>query len=201
MDWATNDVVTVLAFLLPGFVAVTIFYSLTSHPKPSEFERIIQALAFTITSQAIASVVVYLLDLGWLDTTWPEFEDAVVSFGFAVVLALIAVFATNHDFPHKILRHIGFTRETSYPSEWYAAFAESRSRYVVLHLKDGRRLYGWPEEWPKRTDQGHFRLSEYEWLTDDERLPLTGDGVILIPAQEVNMVEFVSPQQPDALEE
>lgn len=37
MIWATNDVVSVLVFLLPGLVGSATFYSLTSHPKPNEF--------------------------------------------------------------------------------------------------------------------------------------------------------------------
>ena len=50
MIWATNEVVSVLVFLLPGLVASAIFYSLTSHPKPNEFGQVAQALIFTIVS-------------------------------------------------------------------------------------------------------------------------------------------------------
>ena len=31
MSWASSEVVGVLRFLLPGFVAAAIFYSVTSH--------------------------------------------------------------------------------------------------------------------------------------------------------------------------
>lgn len=34
MTWASGEAVGVLAFLLPGFVAAAVFYSLTSYPKP-----------------------------------------------------------------------------------------------------------------------------------------------------------------------
>ena len=47
MNWASSEVVTILAFLLPGFVATAVFHSLTAHPKPNEFDRIVQALIFT----------------------------------------------------------------------------------------------------------------------------------------------------------
>ena len=63
--------------------------------------------------------------------------------------------------------------------------------YVVLHLKGQRRLYGWPEEWPSRPDEGHFRIAEGEWLIEDERRPAKGVSAILIPAGEVEMVEFL----------
>ena len=54
MIWATNEIVGVLVFLLPGLVGSRIFYSLTSHHKPNEFGQVTQALMFTILSQAVA---------------------------------------------------------------------------------------------------------------------------------------------------
>ena len=54
MNWAASEAVAVLTFLLPGFVSAAVFYSLTSHPKPNEFGRVIQALIFTIIVQAVA---------------------------------------------------------------------------------------------------------------------------------------------------
>ena len=33
MNWASGEIVGVLSFLLPGFVAAAIFYSLTSYPN------------------------------------------------------------------------------------------------------------------------------------------------------------------------
>ncbi|OWO67359.1 hypothetical protein B2J67_20175, partial [Vibrio cholerae] len=57
MENLTNDVITILQYLLPGFVSAWVFYSLTSYPKPSQFERVVQALIFTIFIQAIVVVV------------------------------------------------------------------------------------------------------------------------------------------------
>ena len=51
MNWASSEIVGVLSFLLPGFVAAAIFYSLTSYPKPSPFDRVVQALIFTVIGE------------------------------------------------------------------------------------------------------------------------------------------------------
>ena len=53
MSWANSEVVSILVFLLPGFVAAAVFYSLTSYPKPNEFGQVIQALVFTMVGQSI----------------------------------------------------------------------------------------------------------------------------------------------------
>ena len=59
MNWASSEIVGVLSFLLPGFVAAAIFYSLTSYPKPSPFDRVVQALIFTVIGKAITDGVLF----------------------------------------------------------------------------------------------------------------------------------------------
>lgn len=92
------------------------------------------------------------------------------------------------------------SRETSYPSEWYSAFSRHSDCYVTLHLKGQRRLFGWPQEWPNRPDEGHFRIAEAEWLDDETRIPVTGVLAIVIPVDQVEMVEFLKGDQIDPQE-
>ena len=191
MNWPSGEVVSVLTFLLPGFVAAAIFYSLTSHPKPGAFDRVIQALIFTVVGQAITAILLSNVAIEE-NTDWIKNRDLILSILAAVFLALTVAYISNRDTVHKVLRYFGFTKETSYPSEWYSAFSRHAGCYVVLHLEGQRRLYGWPEEWPSRPDEGHFRIAEAEWLDDDQRIPVTGVSAILIPACAVEMVEFLS---------
>ena len=202
MSWASSEVVSVLTFLLPGFVAAAVFYSLTSHPKPSAFDRVVQALIFTVVGQAIVALLFALGSSAKTDMRWLRNSEPVLSVLIAVILGLVASYASNRDTIHRILRRLGVTRETSYPSEWYSAFSRHHGCFVVLHLKGQRRLYGWPEEWPSHPEEGHFRVTEAEWLGDEnERKPATGVAAILIPAAEVEMVEFVSEinEQPEEM--
>ena len=202
MPWASSEVVNVLAFLLPGFVAAVIYYSLTSHPKPSAFERVIQALIFTAIIQAVVallpdSIPTAELDIG-ADAPW----DPVWPVAVAAAVALLVVITVNNDLAHGLLRRVrvrgvGITGETSYPSEWHSAFASFRGCYVVLHLTGERRLYGWPSEWPSDPRQGHFRITGGEWLTEEGALPLAGAAGILIPVSAVEMVEFIQANRDD----
>ena len=67
-----------------------------------------------------------------------------------------------------------------------------KHKWVVLHFTDGRRLYGWPEEWPDQPDKGHFVLVEPEWLLENnDRAPLYQVATMLVPASEIKMVEFL----------
>ena len=196
MSWASSEIVSVLLFLLPGFVAASVFYSLTSYPKPNEFGQVIQALVFTMVGQTIAWAVLYILEIfagnGVLRTEGLGIAVSVLS---AVIFALVAVYVSNNDTLHRLFRYIGLTRENSYPSEWYSAFAENPDCYVMLYLKGNRILYGWIEDWPTHPDKGHFRITEAEWLDDGHAGIRDGEDVetlaILVPASDVEMVEFV----------
>lgn len=190
MSWATSEVVAVLTFLLPGFVGAAVFYSLTSHPKPGEFDRVVQALVFTTVGQAVAWLAGLLVRV-WTEYAWPVGLELTVAVTSAVAVALLVAYVSNHDIIHGALRRIGVTGETSYPSELYSAFAEHPYCYVVLHLRGARRLYGWVEEWPSRPPNGYFRVSEAIWLDDEQSTPLTGVVAILVRAIDVEMIEFL----------
>ena len=198
MSWASSEVVSVLVFLLPGFVAAAVFYSLTSYPKPNEFGQVIQALVFTMVGQSIAWTLQQLLGSG---TSWSIGLEATVSVSCAVGFALIVAYFSNNDVAHRFFRRIGFTRENSYPSEWHASFARNPDCYVILNLKDERRLFGWPQEWPSRPEQGHFRIIEAEWLKEgeDDSQHETGAEIlaIVVSVKDVSMVEFIKGEEAD----
>ena len=198
MSWANSEVVSILVFLLPGFVAAAVFYSLTSYPKPNEFGQVIQALVFTMVGQSIAWT---LRQIVGPETSWPIGFEATVSVLCAVTFALIVAYIANNDIAHSFFRRIRITRENSYPSEWHASFARNPDSYVVLHLKDGRRLYGWPREWPSRPEQGHFRIIEAEWLREGEADSPSEErseiSAIVVSVEDVAMVEFIKVEQAD----
>lgn len=149
MKFLSGEVIDVLMFLLPGFVAAATFNSLTSYPKPGIFEQIVQALIFTILGRMMVELIGTLCDDSKnSNNCWVYNYIVLLSVGCSVILAAVTAIALNKDIPHRWLRAWKITRETSYPSEWYSAFSK-HTRYnciVVLHLNGGRRLYGYPDE-------------------------------------------------------
>ena len=191
MSWASSEIVSVLVFLLPGFVAAVVFYSLTSYAKPNEFGQIVQALVFTIIGQLTAWTLRQFISP---DTPWPRELESIISVASAVIVALAVVYISNSDIVHRFFRRIGITRETSYLSEWYSSFTQNINCYVILNLRDERRLLGWPDEWPSRPGQGHFRLIDAVWLfADDDGHQYAGSEIyaIVVPAEIVETVEFL----------
>jgi len=194
MENIATDVISLLRYLLPGFLSAWIFYGFTSFKKPSQFERVVQALIFTLLIQPLVILVEKTsffvgnyISLGG----WGANSETITSVIVAIILGIFFAFFTNNDRFHKFFRKMNVTKETSYPSEWYGEFS-NRVCYVVLHLVGGRRLYGWPKEWPSTHDKGHFSMLHATWLDkENKEIPLKGVEAILIPASEVKMVEFM----------
>ena len=172
----------VLSFLLPGFLASKAFRTLTRHSKPDAFGWLVEALAFTAVIHAIMSVP-------WFADLVPHLYVLCATL-LALAFAVLAAWLAQRDL-FNWLRRLRITAETSHPSEWYAAFWQNTDCYVVLHLRDDRRLFGWPYEWPGDSANGHFLMHEAEWLIDDHQVSMEGVEAILVPASDVGMVEFV----------
>lgn len=193
MENFTKDIISVLQYLLPGFFAAWVFYGFTSFSKPAQFERVIQALIFTLIIQSVVFVEKNaalrfnsIISLG----NWTERSELLCSTSTAFFLGAVFAYFANNDKFHRLARNIGLTRETSYPSEWFGAFLKNIT-YVVLHFEDERRLYGWPIEWPSEPDKGHFVLVQASWLNDDREVTITGVSSIMVNVKDVKWVEFM----------
>jgi hypothetical protein len=199
MDEATKSALGLLQFLLPGFAAAWVFYGLSSHPKPSQFERVVEALIFTMFVQA--AVAIERRALFWIGDRWRYLgiwdSDAnlVNSVILGLVIGIAAAWLSHTDHCHAIARRLGITTRASFPSEWFHAFHGTK-RYVILHLKDERRLLGYPRVWPSDPKCGHFLLSRSSWLpseyeTSTYRAESEIDCVV-VNVDDVYWVEFQS---------
>ena len=191
------QIIDVLLFLLPGFVASEVFYVLTAYPRPSTFERIVQALILTTIIKGIVWTLnragTFFAGSG-VETTSTEI---VASFVVAVLFGLGWFCAVTRNALGKGLRYLGATKTTSRPSEWYSAFSRNSESWVILHLKDERRIHGWAIEWPGQPDKGHFLIEKGVWLNEKSQVNDAGQQTsiplgpsTLVPASEVGMVEF-----------
>lgn len=193
MDSVSTELVSLLQFLLPGFITSWIFYSFTSFKKPEQFERVVQALVFTFVIQTIFELSKFIaMKVGahYSLGHWKVELESSLRALIALILGLIICFYANNDRLHNVLRRLSITKKTSYPSEWHGEFAK-RVTYVALNLKNGRRLYGWPREWPADATTGHFSIEQPSWLIDNGEKPITGVESVLIAASDVEFVEFM----------
>lgn len=191
----SKDILALLTQLMPGFLTAWVVYGLTTYTKPSQFERIVQALIYSFMVNALVAVAEPLLLLAGKFVrlgTWDSSAELIASAVLALALGFLLSFFMKNDVFFRQARRLGLTSRTPFPSEWYGAFAARPPRYVVLHLEGGRRITGYPIEWPTEPTSGHFKLTDAAWLDDlNNEIPLDTNDSILIAAKQVEMVEFL----------
>lgn len=194
MPELSKETAALLHYLLPGLLAAWVFYGLTSHVKPSQFERVVQALIFTFLVQAVLPIVQWSLEFWgvWLALRpWDGASETLASAFIAALLGASLAYLTNKDSFHKWIRAKGFTTRASHPSEWHGVLSE-RQNHVVLHLADERRLSGYPQIWPSEPEKGHFFIVQPAWLSETgEHSLLSGIEGLLINAKDVKWIEFI----------
>lgn len=193
MPEISKEIVALLNFLLPGFLAAWVIYGLTNHEKPSQFERTIQALIFTVAIQATVWLTKYiLLWAGDFYTigTWNEFSNLFSAYLISLTLGFVVAKSSHNDIIYSQLRKLKLTGKSSHPTEWSDVFSKS-PRFVVLHLDGERRLFGWPEVWPSKPNDGHFFIIHPSWLTDEGEVKMESVEGVLVNSKDVKWVEFL----------
>jgi hypothetical protein len=194
MDFS-KDLFALLTQLMPVFLTAWVVFGLTTYSKPTQFERIVQALIYSFIVRALIAILesAFLFAGRFIRLgTWDHTAEMIASASVAIVLGVVLSFFMTNDAFFRRARRLRITSRTAFPSEWYGAFAARPPRYVVLHLDGSRRISGYPIEWPTEPTAGHFKLIDAAWLDDQNtETPLDTNDSILIAAKQVEMVEFL----------
>lgn len=192
MPEVSKDIISLLNFLLPGFLAAWVIYGLTNHEKPSQFERTIQALIFTVLIQAavwlLEEIVLWVGEFAVLGY-WGRPSELLSSYLLALALGIFVAKSNMKDSIYSRLRELKLTSRSSHPNELSKVFSDF-PRFVTLHLEDERRLYGWPEVWPSKPNEGHFFIVYPSWHTNSGFTDIQDVEGVLISSKEVRWIEF-----------
>lgn len=187
----------ILQTLLPGFLAMVVFYWLADAKKPGQFEQVIQALICTGLIKILVdciSVFAFWVGRWGVLGVWTETVATAWAVVLAIVFGLALAYFSRHDVLYKFARQVGLTAKASV-GEWRYAFLRFPDRGVVLNLKDGRRLMGYPLAWPAEPESGHFLMEFPTWVVGDVLEPQHGVTYLLIASSDVQWVEFLEPQE------
>lgn len=168
MPEMSKDIILLIQYLAPGFLAAWIFYGLTSHVRPSSFERVAQAVIYSLIINITADALQYvalLVGRTWSLGPWLNSADLAISVIIAIILGFLLALTSNSDWFHSRLRKLRLSSRSAHPSEWFAVL-KSNPAYMVFHLNDERRLVGYPLVWPSDHKNGHFYITNCRWLVD-----------------------------------
>jgi hypothetical protein len=179
------------ALLLPGFLAYAVFHVIAYRSvKIEATNAVLNALGLTL-----------LVHVFWFIAKWPgsliPTPDIIGLTLTAIVVGIALVWLDEVGLVHSACRTIGLTNASQWTSVWRTAFRTFRKGcdgWVIVHLKDGRRLQGAVVGSPADSTEQYVCVIKARWLLSDSGVITTLDfsGAILLSASDILMVQFMT---------
>ncbi len=199
----TVEALNILLLLLPGFLSGQIFYSLFKVGEVAVPKRVLDALLFSFVIYILVSAFYQWEPLaqvksigGSLSFFFSTNTRVIVLSGLGVILIPIVVgFLYFNDYLHFILRKLKITTKTSRANTWNDAFL-TQNRYVIVTLKDGRRIRGYPTMFSTDPEEGFVYLYNPAWVNDDKSKDDDPDYIesnchgFLLNRENIDLIEF-----------
>ena len=206
-----------LLILLPGFITTIVERTISYRREDISVVFVAKALVYSFINYSFFSLTSLQL-ISWTATDLPDGTQRIfidqrwismfVLLGISVALGLLIGLIKNKDWHMKAARKTGITRRTSRSSIWLDIFYEKYSKkdkkqeipegygpYVMVFLKDGRRIYGWPEYFSEEYSDGPVLfITDAVWISVRNRkveIPYPG---ILINGSQMDFVQFYMPE-------
>ena len=198
-----KDFLPVFAFLLPGFVSTGIASMLMVRKPVQPVSRLVEALIFTtlnlVAFTVLRRLVKHVTHLKIDSHNFFSAGNLTLAFLCALAIGLGWAWEANNQRAFELLRKLGFTRRSTKPNLWLDVFDDEDPMWVVVYLKDGRRVYGYLKRCSDNAEERALYLTEATWL-DDEGTSLNDPtiDILLDRESEIAYVELVRPQTPTA---
>lgn len=171
----TIEALNILLLLLPGLMSGQIFYSFFQTGEVAVPKRLLDALLFSFVTYLLVSAFIPWEPLAQVRLTSGRLEYVVtennkiiwLSFAIILLIPVIVGLLYHSDIIHTALRKCKITTKTSRKNTWNDAFL-TQDRYVIVSLKDGRRVRGYPTMFSTDPQEGFVYLYNPAWVNDNK---------------------------------
>jgi len=205
-----SKLIPILVFLLPGFLTMGVIEVLVVSRPRDTLDKIVLAFVLTFLNLLLFSLVrwfcektgslLYLAGAA-VCSSWKFDHEHFYTVGNLMLMMICAVGiglawsyeATNERILER-LRLTNFTTRTHKPSTWRETFVQKKGKWIVVHLKDGRRIYGFPLHYSDGPEERAIHLEPAFWLTTEADGTTTQSPpttLLLDNNIEIRFIEFV----------
>lgn len=211
-------VITVLAalILLPGFIAVSVRDAITARRRREIKEIWVPAFLFDVPIYAFLVLLGHAKGFG-LTPTLPDGNFNLMTILAALLIALFVGFIVGVTEESGLAQKVLFKSRLSrkgWKTPWASAFrfaetVEETPSWVVVWLKDGTRIFGWPKFYSDDGKDATVFLAAGEVGRElvtvihpggTKQIPIRGPGVLIAPGAGITRLEFLEGEerQPEA---
>lgn len=195
------DIINILFLLLPGLVTSQVYYYFTKTEDISGVRRIYDTVIYSFMIMVITGLfikwepIVQATVNGKNLSSFEVSKDSgllLINIALMIIIPTVISALVHHDIFHRLLRKFNLTTKSSRKDTWNDTFI-SEKRYVVIYLKDERRIRGFPERFSNDPEEGLIYLRNPAWIDDSENgqdyIELETHGM-LIHRENIDMIEF-----------
>jgi hypothetical protein len=194
--------------LLPGFTAAYLVQLLAARKKQSEFDKIVEALIFSLLLYLITlRFFNYSLPIKWelVDKTNPNNYQITIVWQHLFALACLAIIlgaiyaaSINHNWLTAPFRWFKISERSARSSVWNDVFPDIKG-FVQVEFSDGRSIIGWVRKWSDDDEAQELFLEEAAWIDDEgNELSIHGPGILLTKNMGIEYVMFLSSDEQKA---
>lgn len=181
------DAAATLQVVVPGFLAMRVFYWLAFPTKRSDLELVLWSLVWSVVLSWAAGLVI--------PPSVGDTASSVGRIGLAAALGLVGGFVAALAWNWAARRWDGVRRQVS-STAWDSVMMPAKDgAFYQVHLTDGSTVLGWlyTAAYSAAADDPDLYLSGASFVTDGEEVALDDVEGILIPRSSIAMVVRFSP--------
>jgi len=194
----TQETINVLFLLIPGLISARFMETVITRDSLDNFGKISEALVFSFVIYVLVDMAVEWQPLVTQQKQGESYQVSLiantqvlaVTLLFSVVVPLVVGWFIHNDIHTKAFRWLKITDKTSRSTVWQDVYV-SEKRHVLVVLKDGRRIYGWPMYYSHRPKESYLYLFQPAWVDDQGEFTECGTHGILISNSDIEFVEFM----------
>lgn len=189
---------------MPGFVSGRVLDTVVTRENGDTFAKIAEALVFSFLIYSATNFVMDWEPLVSQTTTAAGSQYAfstnlpllAMTLGLSFVLPLVVGAFIHNDIHTRLFRFLHITDKTSRTTVWQDVYVNEK-RHVLVSLKDGRRIYGWPMYYSHRPKENHLYLFQPAWVDDEGIFIECATHGVLLDYTNIEFIEFMTQKNED----
>lgn len=195
----STEALTILIFLLPGFVVQLVVTTLYPGRDKDKLRFFIKSLGYTLIIQllsqsTLAPVAQDFTFLFQINNGMLPVKIRIDSFIISIILGLAVSYSIRFDIIMSLLRLVKVTEKTSLSCTWEDVFI-GESRFVTVTFTDGIRITGTIRHYSDDKSEGMISLANAYWINNNRHERIDVDYVLIPNISDIRSIEFHHPRR------
>ena len=191
----------IILMLFPGFLTLAIKNGLATTKEKTGVDKIVEAIAFSLVDYGVYLLISSSLGLSLIEVqiqkevmqfTGLNIQNIILILAIAILIGILVATLLERGWLYKILGKLKITYLTGRITVWNDVFSSYRKIWVLVHLKDGRKIIGWPRYYSEDPIRRELFLTNAAWMADDGQFTdVEGEGILITEGCGIDLIEIL----------